>query len=140
MATNALGGVKTGTVKGRPVEDSTWHLDATTKAGLSALEGIVADSLTGPEPYHPPRWGRNDDRLATELFMRYGSVERGKFRSHGDWVDDANAVRAVLAKEWDARIEHYVAERPPTVGPMGLLLAAVTGLLIGLAVASPGLR
>lgn len=37
------------------------------------------------------------DRLATELFRRYGEVTRGLFRTREHWVADATAVRTLLA-------------------------------------------
>lgn len=54
-------------------------------------------TLTGPEPYDPPTWGPDEDRLSTELFMRYGSIEAGQLRSRQDWIDDATAIRKVIA-------------------------------------------
>lgn len=47
------------------------------------------------EPFRPPKWGANDDRLATELFTRYGSVERGRFRTYAHWMADADAIRKI---------------------------------------------
>lgn len=64
MATNALGGVKTGTVKGRPVEDSTWHLEPRT--------GITpADPVTCPYcGHHNPGATSFEDCPAKPLIGR----------------------------------------------------------------------
>lgn len=42
---------------------------------------------------------RDDDRLATELFRRYGSVQRGRWRGREHWEADATAVRTILASD-----------------------------------------
>lgn len=42
---------------------------------------------------------RDDDRLATELFRRYGSVKRGELRGREHWVADADAVRHIIGYE-----------------------------------------
>lgn len=42
---------------------------------------------------------RDDDRLATELFRRYGSVRRGEWRAREHWLDDAAAVRHIVGFE-----------------------------------------
>lgn len=42
---------------------------------------------------------RDNDRLATELFRRYGSVEKGQWRDREHWIADADAVRHVIGYE-----------------------------------------
>lgn len=43
--------------------------------------------------------GSREDRLATELFRRYGSVEKGKYRSLEQWEQDAEAIRDMIQGE-----------------------------------------
>lgn len=75
-------------------------------ADLVGSDGIVREparhevlgAIASPEPETDPA-DRDDDRLATELFRRYGSVERGLFRTRDHWVADAAAVRELLLAE-----------------------------------------
>lgn len=94
------------------------------------LVGGRPDGLIGPVPYAPPRWGLAEDHLPTELFMRYGSTERGKYRSRQEWVDDASAIRAVMAEE-----RRTSGEPGAQAGPMLVLLTAIGFFALGMAVA-----
>lgn len=68
--------------------------------------------LPGPEPETRPE-DRDDDRLATELFRRFGSVERDTFRRRDDWVADATAIRTIVASDQAfARILEELASAP----------------------------
>lgn len=40
---------------------------------------------------------RDDDRLATELFRRYGSLEQNRYRTREHWLADAAVIRELVA-------------------------------------------
>lgn len=53
--------------------------------------------VPAPNPIPETSWlDRDDDRLATELFRRYGSVEQGLYRGRDHWLADAEALRSIV--------------------------------------------
>jgi hypothetical protein len=95
----------------------------------------VLEAIARPEPETNPA-DHDSDRLATELFRRYGSVQRGLWRGREHWVADATAIRTLLAGDAAfARVLEQLAEAPVRISGDSEAHAAVVdgGLRRGMA-------
>lgn len=80
------------------------------------VDTCAHDCARTPTPF-PETNGldRDDDRLATELFRRFGSVERGHFVGRDAWVAHADAVweiavTAPARRPWGSRSARLIPD------------------------------